>query len=144
MGIPNHGSTKKDGTLRLCVDYWKLNGASQQDGYPMPTVDEITDRIGKARFITTINLARNYWQVPVAVGVRAATAFTTPFSLGSCPLCPVTFQRLMDHLIYGLKSFAAAYLDDVVIYYSSTWEEHQTHIWAVFECLREAGLTAKT
>jgi len=85
---------------------------------PNATVDEIIDGIGKARFITTINLARGYWQVPVAVGVRAATAFTTPFSLGSCPLCPVTFQRLMDHLIYGLKSFAAAYLDDVVIYYT--------------------------
>ena len=52
MGIPNRGGTKKDGTLRLCVDYWKLNGASQQDVYPMPTVDEVIDRIGKARFIT--------------------------------------------------------------------------------------------
>ena len=70
-------------------------------------------------------------------------ACCTPFSLGSCPLCPMMFQRLMDRHINGLKSFAAAYLDDVVIYYSSTREEHQAHIWAVFECLREAGLTVK-
>ena len=141
---------KKDGTLRLCVDYRKLNGVSQQDAYPMPRVDEIIDRIGKAKFITTIDLTRGYWQVPVAEGARAATAFTTLFGLFQFKVmpfglqgAPATFQRLMDHLINGMDSFAAAYLDDIVIY-SSTWEEHLAHIRAVFESLREAGLTVKS
>jgi len=55
---------------------------------------------------------------------------------------PATFQWLMDRVINGLDSFAAAYLDDIVIY-RSTWEERLAHLRAVFECLREAGLTVK-
>ena len=131
------------------MDYWKLNVVSQHDAYPMPRVDEIIDRLRKARFITTIDLTRGYWQVPVAEGARTATAFTTPFGLFQFKVmpfglqgAPATFQRLMDRLIRGLDSFAAAYLDDVVVY-SSTWEEHLTHIQTVLERLREAGLTAK-
>jgi len=130
----------KDGTLRLCVDYPKVNGVSQQDAYPMPRMDEIIDRIGKAKFITTIDLTRGYWQVPMAEGACAATVFTTPFGLFQLKV--TTFRSLMDCLINGMDSFAAAYLDDIVIY-SSTWEEHLAHIRAVFEGLREAGLTVK-
>ena len=70
---------KKDGTLRLCVDYRRLNSVSQIDAYPMPRVDEMLDRLGKAHFISTMDLTRGYWQVPVAVQDRHKTAFNSPF-----------------------------------------------------------------
>ena len=74
---------KKDGTLRLCVDYRQLNAESQMDAYPMPRIDYLIDWLGKAKFITTLDLARGYVQVPMASTSRHLTAFTTPFGLSS-------------------------------------------------------------
>ena len=68
---------KKDGTLRLCVDYCRLNSVSQIDAYPMPRVDEMLDRLGKAHFICTMDLTRGYWQVPVAVQDRQDSFYFT-------------------------------------------------------------------
>ena len=68
---------KKDGTLRMCVDYRRLNSLSRADAYPMPRVDDLIDRLGDAKFISTLDLSRGYWQVPVSDDARAKTAFTT-------------------------------------------------------------------
>ena len=54
---------KKDGILRFCMDHRKLNGQSKVDPYPMPRVDELIDKLGHAKFLTTLDLARGYWQV---------------------------------------------------------------------------------
>ena len=56
---------KKDKSIRLCVDYRKLNASTPIDVYPMPRVDELLDRLRGAKFITTLDLARGFWQVPV-------------------------------------------------------------------------------
>ena len=140
---------KKDGSLRLCVDYRRLNAVSQTDAYPMPRIDDLIDRLGKAKYITTLDLTRGYWQVPVAEEDQPKTAFATPFGLFQFRVmpfglsgAPATFQRMMDCLIQGMENFTAAYLDDLVIY-SETWEEHLRHIQSVLDKLQEAGLTAK-
>ena len=57
---------KKEGSLRLCVDYRRMNAITQTDAYPMPRIDELIDRLGRAKYITTLDLTRGYWQVPVA------------------------------------------------------------------------------
>ena len=57
---------KKDGTLRLCIDYRRLNSVSQIDAYPMPQVDEMFDRLGKVHFISTMDFMQDYWQDPVS------------------------------------------------------------------------------
>ena len=54
---------KKDGNIHLCVDYRRLNSITLFDLYPMPRADELIDHLGKARYITTLDLAKNYWQV---------------------------------------------------------------------------------
>ena len=72
---------KKDSTLRLCVDYRRLNAESRMDVYPMPRIDDLINRLGKAKFITTFDLTRGYWQVPMAKSSWHLTAFTTPFGL---------------------------------------------------------------
>ena len=139
---------KKDGSLRVCVDYRRLNQVSETDAYPMPRIDDLIDRVGSSTFISTMDLTRGYWQVPVAKEDRPKTAFATPYGLFQFNVmpfglqgAPATFQRLMDRVIQGLD-FAAAYLDDLVIF-SSTWEEHLLHLRSILERLREAGLTAK-
>ena len=70
---------KKDGSLRLCVDYRRLNSVTKTDAYPMPRVDELVDRLGQAKFITTLDLSKGYWQVPLAKEDRLKTAFSTPY-----------------------------------------------------------------
>ena len=114
----------------------------------MPRIDDLIDRLGKAKYITTLDLAKGYWQVPVTKTARQKTAFSTPFGLFQFNVmpfglrgAPATFQRLMDRVTAGLE-FTAAYLDDLIIY-SETWEEHKDHLRQIFMRLREAGLTVK-
>ena len=132
---------KKDGSLRLCADYRRLNSLSE--------ADEMLDQLGTARFISTLDLTRGYWQVPVAKEARHKTAFVTPFGLyhfNVMPFglqgAPATFQRLMDGVIRGLEGRCAAYLDDLIIF-SHSWAEHLVHIREVLSRLQGAGLTAK-
>ena len=57
---------KRDGTIRICVDYRKLNSISEIDAYPMPRIHERMDEVGGARYISMLDLTRGYWQIPVA------------------------------------------------------------------------------
>ncbi|KAL5510368.1 hypothetical protein EMCRGX_G005902 [Ephydatia muelleri] len=97
---------KKDGTLRFCIDFRRLNSVSKTDAYPMPRVDDLLDELGQARFISTLDLTKGYWQVPVEKTAQAKTAFRTPFGLYQfrrMPFglqgAPSTFQRMMDSLL---------------------------------------------
>ena len=140
---------KKDGSLRMCVDYRRLNAIADADAYPMPRIDEMIDALGRAKYVTTLDLSRGYWQVPVEEESRSKTAFTTPYGLFQFRVmpfglhgAPATFQRMMDQLLTDCTVYAAAYLDDVVIY-STRWKDHVSHIRRVFQRLSGAGLTIK-
>ena len=123
---------------RFCVDYRKVNEVSGFDAYLMPRVDELLDRLGTARFFTTLDLTKGYWQIPLSPESKEKTAFSTPFGLFGAP---ATFQRLMDRVLFPHAAYAAAYLDDVIIH-SNTWAERVRQVAAVLESLRQAGLTA--
>ena len=141
--------TKKDGGIQFCVDYRRLNAVSAADCYPMPRVDELIDRLGTAKYISTLDLSRGYWQVPMSAESRKKTSFVTPFGqfeFNVMPFglhgAPSTFQRMMDQVLQGLETWSAAYIDDVVVQ-GATWSEHITALAAVLKRLQEAGLTAK-
>ncbi|KAL6417479.1 hypothetical protein ACFW04_012707 [Cataglyphis niger] len=95
---------KKDGTYRFCIDYRKLNQASEKDAYPLPHIITTLDKLRGARYLSTLDLKEGYWQVPLDMESRPATAFTIPgrgllqfrvmpFGLHSAP---ATFQRLLE------------------------------------------------
>ncbi len=93
----------------MCVDYRRLNAVSPSDAYPTLRVDDLIDRLGGAKYITTLDLSRGYWQLPVDTESRHLTGFTTPFGLFQFKVMPFrlhgapgTFQRLMDRLYYGM------------------------------------------
>ncbi len=139
---------KTDGSVRFCVDYRKVNAVSKFDAYPMPRVDELLDRLGAARFYSTLDLTKGYWQIPLSPLSKEKTAFTTPFGLHqfvTLPLglfgAPATFQRLMDKVLRPHSAYAAAYLDDIIIH-SNDWQRHMEHLRAVLKALRVAGLMA--
>ncbi|XP_063334803.1 uncharacterized protein si:ch211-282j22.3 isoform X5 [Pelmatolapia mariae] len=138
---------KKDGSIRFCIDFRYLNAISQFDSYPTPRIDDMVERLGKARYLTTIDLCKGYWQVPLTERSKELTAFRTPWGLFQFRVmpfglhgAPATFQRLMDQVLSDMSDFAAAYLDDIVIF-SSTWEEHLQHLEKVLGRLQSAGLT---
>lgn len=96
---------KKDGSLRLCVDYRQLNSKTRKDAFPLHRIEESLDALIGARWFSTMDLASGYNQVPVAEANRFKTAFCTPFGLfewnrmpfGLCN-APSTFQRLMQRV----------------------------------------------
>ena len=57
---------KTDGTLRFCIDFRRLNSISEADAYPMPRIDNLIDCLGQAKYISTLDLTRGYWQVPLS------------------------------------------------------------------------------
>src|SRR4029434_8245823 len=79
---------KKDGTMRFCMDFRKLNSISAFDPYPMPRVDELIDRLGCAKYLTTLDLSKGYWQVPLAADTKELTAFRTPFGFYQYTMMP--------------------------------------------------------
>ncbi|XDV12077.1 hypothetical protein PO909_000821 [Leuciscus waleckii] len=138
---------KKDGSIRFCIDFRYLNSVSQFDSYPTPRIDDLLERLGKAKFLTTLDLSKGYWQVPLTERSRELTAFWTPWGLFHFTVlpfglhgAPANFQRLMDQVLRDSSAFAAAYLDDIVLY-SDSWEQHLEHLCTVLGCLHAAGLT---
>lgn len=140
---------KKDGTIRFCIDFRYLNSVTKFDAYPTPRIGDLTDRLGTSKFLTTIDLSKGYWQIPLTQRSRELTAFKTLWGLFHFKVlafglhgAPASFQRLMDQVLQGL-TFTAAYLDDIVIY-SNTWEQHLQHIQEVLQRLQKAGLTVNS
>lgn len=78
---------KKDSTIRICIDYRKLNQHTKFDAYPMPRIDELLDAIGKAEFITKLDLAKGFWQVPMTEEDKPKTAFASPIGLYQFTVC---------------------------------------------------------
>ena len=139
---------KKDGSLRLCVDFRQLNAATVKDAHPLPRIDDLLDALHGARWFLTLDLKSGYWQVPITECDKAKTAFRTSsgelYEFNQVPfgLCnaPATFSRLMDRVLSGLHwETCLFYLDDIIVF-SSTWEEHLARLRQVFERLRHANL----
>lgn len=141
---------KKDGSIRLCVDYRQLNGKTRRDAFPLPRIEESLDALSGACWFSTLDLASGYHQVPVTEADRPKTAFCTPFGLfewnrmpfGLCN-APSTFQRLMQRLFGDQQCQSLLlYLDDIVVF-SSTVEQHVERLRVVLERLEHEGLKAK-
>ena len=92
---------KKDGSVRFCVDYRRLNDVTVKDVYPLPRIDDVLDRLGGAKFFTTLDLYKGYWQVPMAEADRPKTAFVTPDGL-------FQFKRMS----FGLQRSSVLSADD--------------------------------
>ncbi|KAM7304296.1 reverse transcriptase family protein [Ixodes scapularis] len=97
---------KKDGTLRFCVDYRRLNAVTKKDVYPLPRIDDTLDRLRHSRYFSSMDLKSGYWQIEVDERDREKTAFVTPdglyeFKVMPFGLCtaPATFQRVMDTVL---------------------------------------------
>ena len=141
---------KKDGSLRLCVDYRDLNRAIIKNRYPLPLIGELLERVRRAKIFTKLDLRGAYNLIRIREGDEYKTAFRTrygqfeyrvmPFGLTNAP---ATFQAYMDETLRPyIDEFAICYLDDILIY-SDNEQEHEKHVRAVLKKLEEAGYTAR-
>lgn len=73
--------TKPDGFLGLCVDFRKVNATARFDAFPMLWVEEMLEKVGQAKYISTLDLTKDYWQIPMAPEDCEKTAFRTPWGL---------------------------------------------------------------
>ena len=140
---------KPDNTVRLCIDYRKLNSCTQPDPYELPLVEDLLHQVGEAQYLSKMDLNKGFYQIEMDERDIEKTAFCTawgkfkfvkmPFGL---PNAPATFQRYITDVLRGLELFTGAYRDDILVY-SQTWEEHLQHLKETLERLRRHGLTVK-
>lgn len=141
---------KRDGGLRFCVDYRKLNDVTRKDAYPLPRIDDALDSLANAKWFSTLDLESGYWQVEVAPKDKAKTAFITrqgliEFNVLAFGLTngPSTFQRLMDLVLSDLQwTTCLVYLDDIIVF-GRTFEEHLSRLGEVLSKLKTANLKVK-
>ena len=138
---------KKNGEIRFCVDYRRLNKETKKDNHPLPRIDDMLNKFRGSQWFTSLDLASGYWQVEMDEDSKEKTAFITEeglyeFNIMPFGLCnaPATFQRLMHMVLGGLiYTKAPVYLDDINVH-SRTFEQHLQDIREVFECIRKAKL----
>lgn len=149
-GAPILFVPKKDGSLRLCVDYRGLNKVTVKNRYPLPLISEILDRLAGAKYFSKIDVQDAYYRIRIREGDEWKTAFRTryghyeytvmPFGLTNAP---ATFQNYIHTALHGLLDiFCVAYLDDILIF-STDRQSHTSHIHQVLERMRQAQLYAK-
>jgi len=136
---------KKD--IRIACDYRIVNSGSEDDAYPMPTVDEVFNKVGHARFISVFDARSGYWQCPVKPEDRWLTAIVTPSGLWEWTRVPfglkgsgATFVRMVQEILRPIREFSSSYIDDMAVH-SDAWKPHLQHVRRFLQTIKESGLT---
>ena len=149
-GAPILFVKKKDGSLRLCIDYRNLNRITRKNRYPLPLIGDLLDHLRTAKVFTKIDLRAGYHNVRIAPGHEWKTAFRTrygsfeylvmPFGMTNSP---ATFQHFMNDIFHNMADiFVIVYPDDILVY-SENEADHEEHVRRVLQRLQEHNLHAK-
>ena len=149
-GAPVLFVKKKDGSMRMCIDYRQLNKATIKNKYPLPRIDELFDQLQGAKVFSKIDLRSGYYQLRIKPDDISKAAFRTryghfeylvmPFGLTNAP---AAFMDLMNRVFRPyLDQFVIVFIDDILVY-SSNESKHGEHLRIVLETLMKHQLYAK-
>ena len=131
---------------RVCIDYRRSNALAVKQHYPLPKVQDTLDKIGKAKYFSSVDALCAFWQVPCSARTQPTTAVNFPWGKWEFTTMPMgiqagsaTYQRIMDSLCGDLH-FAVAFIDDILIF-SETWEQHLLDVAVVLDRIGGAGFT---
>jgi hypothetical protein len=141
---------KKDGTLRLCIDFRQLNKVTMKNRYPLPRIDDLFDQLKDAKIFSKIDLRSGYHQVRIKDEDINKTAFRTRYGhyeftvvLFGLSNAPFVFMSLVNEVFRDyLDKFVIVFLDGILVY-SRTEEEHEQHLRMVLQVLRDHQLYVK-
>ena len=157
VAVPSHSPwaspivpvPKPDGSIRLCIDYRKLNERTLADPYYMNTLEEILERVGGSMCLSKLDLSKGFYQIGIEEESKEKTAFITPFgkfAFNRMPFglrnAPAIFQRTMKEVLRGCYLYASPYIDDILVF-SQNGVEHVRHLREVLKALGRSGLTIK-
>ncbi|GJY68903.1 putative reverse transcriptase domain-containing protein [Tanacetum coccineum] len=149
-GAPVLFVKKKDGSMRLCIDYRELNKITIRNRYPLPRIDDLFDQLQGAKHFSKIDLRSGYHQLRVKEQDISKTSFSTryghyeflvmPFGLTNAP---AVFMDLINRVFHEfLDKFVIVFIDDILVF-SKSKEEHEEHLRTVLQILRQEKLYAK-
>ncbi|MCQ8064026.1 reverse transcriptase domain-containing protein, partial [Salmonella enterica] len=149
-GCPALFVKKKDGSLRMCVDYRPLNAVTVKNKYPLPRIDVLFDQLAGAKVFSKIDLRSGYHQIKIRPCDIPKTAFSTRYGLYEYLVmsfgltnAPAYFMYLMNSVFMPeLDKFVVVFIDDILVY-SKDKEEHANHLHIVLQRLRDHQLYAK-
>ncbi|GAU43227.1 hypothetical protein TSUD_241170 [Trifolium subterraneum] len=141
---------KKEGSMRLCIDYRQLNKATIKNKYPLPRIDDLMDQLVGACVFSKIDLRSGYHQIRVKTEDVPKTAFRTryghyeyivmPFGVTNAPGVFMEYMNMIFHSF--LDKFVVVFIDDILVY-SKSEEKHKEHLGIVLQVLKEKKLYAK-
>jgi hypothetical protein len=148
-GCPALFVKKKDGSLRLCIDYRPLNAVTIKNKYPLPRIDVLFDQLAGAKDFSKIDLRSGYHQIKIRPCDIPKTAFSTRYGLYEflvMSFCltnaPAYFMYLMNSVFRTELKFLVVFIDDILIY-SKNEKEHAKHLRIVLQHLQDHKLYAK-
>lgn len=150
-GAPVLFVPKKDGTLRMCLDFRALNAQTIKDRYPLPRDQDLFDQFKGANYFTTLDCLNGYYVVPIHQNSIHKTTIRTqlgsfewlvmPFGLCNAPS---VYQRMIENILKDyLTDFVMVFLDDIAIYTKGTAKQHMEHVSKVLEALAKHKLKVK-
>nr|GEY17428.1 putative reverse transcriptase domain-containing protein [Tanacetum cinerariifolium] len=144
LNVEFKDNTRKDGSFRMCIDYWELNKLTMKNRYPLPRIDDLFDQLQGSSVYSKTNLRSGYHQLRVREEDIPKTTFRTryghyefqvmPFGLTNAP---VVFMDLMNRVCKPyLDKFVIIFIDDILIY-SKNKQEHEEHLKLILELLKK-------